>query len=398
MKRPIALASLLVALAVCLAAFAPVALADDIELRQDEQQPDAELQAAITWTPPGLTIPLAPGESYHARVHFTSEVAIPHASLLVSFPLSRYVRVHPSAPFPVVPGPTYPVELDITMPEENAPHMIMGMVQVVGLNRVYPHALFVTLLRTNVRPPIQWTPPEVRLELEPAASVEPAPSAASAVVTFTSSITIANARLRATAPLNHLLDLSLTGPMEITPGVTYTLQLTAHLPSPTATTAADIQPGPARRVVSGLVQISDQERVYPRSLFVNVVIGPAPQPPAIHWRPPVVIMHLELGHEMSRVVTMTSNITIENAHLKLTGDITPYLTLAPSAPFTVLPGVPYPVTLAAAPPMPPVPTRPKLGEVVVIGGDGRVYRHALKVTLIWRRPLTSATDAGQAMP
>jgi len=109
-------------------------------------------------------------------------------------------------------------------------------------------------------------------------------------------------------------------------------------------------------------------------------------------------MHLELGHEASQVVTMTSDITIENAHLRLTGDITPYLTLAPSAPFNVLPGVPYTVTLTAAPPMPPVPTRPKVGEVVLVGENGQVYRHALKVMLIWRRPPVSATNAGQATP
>jgi len=386
MNRPSTIFSLLLALGLCLAFLVPAAMADAAQPEPLQVEPEADLEAAVAWTPPGLTVPLAPGESYHARVHFISQVAIPHASLLVSFPLSRYVRVHPAVPFPIVPGPIYPVELDITMPEQYAPHMIMGIVQVVGPDHVYPQALVVTLLRTNVRPPIQWTPPNVHLKLEPPTSVGPAASATTATVSFTSAVTITNARLRATVPLNHLLDLSPAGPMSITPGVTYTVYLTAHLPSPTATTAADIQPGTAHRLVSGLVEIFDQERVYPRSLFVSVGIAPIPQPPVIHWRPPVVVMRLELGHEMSRVVTMTSSITIENAHLKLVGPITPYLTLTPTEPFTILPGAAYPVTLTAAPPMPPVPALPRVGEVVVVGADGHVYRYALKVTLTWRRP------------
>ncbi len=142
--------------------------------------------------------------------------------------------------------------------------------------------------------------------------------------------------------------MSPTEPMTLTPGVTYTAILTAHLPPTTDATIDAVlaegnttAPDRARWVVNGQVEVTDGQRVFPRNLSVTDVICPQVTPPAINWRPPVTNMRIAPGQVATPVVTMTSAMTIENASLKVTGAITPYLTVdfGEAPPFTVLPNI-----------------------------------------------------------
>jgi hypothetical protein len=192
-----------------------------------------------------------------------------------------------------------------------------------------------------------------------------------------------------------VLDISDEGPRDLFPGATYRLQLTAHSPDPTTVSAepaeaiGDADPGSARRLVSGQVQIYTSERVYAKSLPVTVVLMPTPVRPSINWRPPVVTLRVPVGGAASQVVTMTSNITIENASLKVVGAISPLLTadFVQADPVTILPNTPYRVQLTvAAATADAFVNRPYLGEVFVLDGDDHALPHALKVTLGWYRP------------
>lgn len=391
--------SLLAALSCLLAAAAPLALADDAA--PDVASPDAATDdLVIAWTPPGFTVPLAPGETEIVRAVFTSRRAIERAMLVVSFPLSRYVRVEPHA-FSIVPGVSYRVELTISLPDDTAavvPPMIMGMVQVMGNGRVYSQPLPVTIIRTNVRPPIQWTPPQVKLAVDiPEITAGQIPPT-TAEVSFTTHITIENALLRATPPLGQYLDLSVVGfsdpgPITIVPGITYTVVLTAHQPLATTpgrdaeNSTESVDPTNARRVVSGLVEIFDAWRVYPRSLAVEVLVGPVQAPPVVSWRPAFVSFILGPNEPASRVVTVTSNVTIEDVVFSVSGPITRYVSILDSAtPVTLLPRTPHQVTLVVTSPPAPVFSRTLAGEVVVVDSSGRPLRQELKVMLTWLRP------------
>jgi hypothetical protein len=359
MRKLATVLSLLLAFSICLAAFAPAVLADTSPPVTGARPPDTD-RNVIEWTPTSLVIPVAPGETGRARAVFSSRVAIPQATLVVSFPLSRYLRVEPSRPFAVVAGSLYPVELSATLPEDSIgntlPAAIAGTVQVMGQG-IFQKPLMVTITRVNNRPAILWTPNEVRLgvdlpEITNAADLLPS----TAEVSFTTAVTITGARIRATAPLDRVLDISDEGPRDLFPGATYRLQLTAHAPDPTTVSAepaeaiGDADPGSARRLVSGQVQIYTSERVYAKSLPVTVVLMPTPVRPSINWRPPVVTLRVPVGGAASQVVTMTSNITIENASLKVVGAISPLLTadFVQADPVTILPNTPYRVQLTVA--------------------------------------------------
>jgi hypothetical protein len=402
MKKLATVLSLLLALSVVLAAAAPLALADEVQPVIGDNSPERDA-AVINWTPSSLVITVAPGETAHARAVFTSRINIARANLVVSFPLSRYVTIEPRQYTPVTPGPLYPVELTVTLPNQtdatdsHLPPVITGFIQVVGQG-MFQNALPVTIVRANTPPPLQWTPPQVKMFVDiPEITPGPAPVTTTEVA-FTSAVTITNARLRATPPLNRVLDLSETGPITLTPGVTYTLVLSAHMP--VATTSADTdtalgeaERGTARRVVSGMVEVFTSSRVYAKSLPVTVVLSPLHVQPTITWRPPVVTMRVAVGQSATTVVTMTSNMTIENAHLEVTGAITPYLTalFAQTDPVTILPNRPYTVTLNVSSPTTAQANRPFLGEVVVTDSLGHALRQELKVVLLWYRPPATTT-------
>jgi hypothetical protein len=95
---------------------------------------------------------------------------------------------------------------------------------------------------------------------------------------------------------------------------------------------------------------------------------------------------------------MTSNMTIENATLKVTGPITPYLSVTPNTPFTILPNRPYPVTLVMDSPTTATLNRPLHGEVGVYDATGRHYRFDLKVLAMWHRPPSTPTPTPTTTP
>jgi hypothetical protein len=408
MRKLAAVLSLLVALSMCLAAAAPLALADDAAPTTPQGAAD-QRSAVISWIPTGLIIPVAPGETAHATAVFSSRVTIAHASLVVSFPLNRYLRVEPRDYAPVTAGQSYAANLTVTLPDNATdiwtPPTIVGTVQVVGWGAVYQQPLLVTITRTNVRPPVQWTPPQVRMLLDVPEITPGPPPVTTTEVSFTTGVTITNARIRPTPPLDRVLDISQTKPITLTPGITYTLVMTAHLPTAVTTvdtavggaeagaTTPDLQfgdpeAGSMRRLVSGNIQIFTNSRVYAKSLPVTVVFTPVPVPTAITWRPPVVTMYIAAGQSASSIVTLTSSMTIENAKLKVTGPISPYLTahFAQVDPVTILPRTPYQVTLNVASLATPLLNRPFTGEVTVTDGAGHAFRQQLKVILLWRRP------------
>lgn len=405
MRRFSTILTLLLLLSFCVTAAAPLALADEAKPVREASTLVAE-RTVITWTPAALALTVAPGETEHARASFTSRIAIGRASLVVSFPLNRYVKVEPRGPLPVVAGATYPVELTVTMPDDmssHGPSVIAGTIQVVGHGQSYQLPLLVIISRANPRPPVQWTPTDVKLAVDAPATASAPALGTTTTVSFTTGVTITNARIRPTPPLNRVFDLSETGPIMFTPGVTYTLVMTAH--QPLATDAledetADIERGSARRVVSGLVEIFDAHRVYPRTLPVTVVLAPVPAAPVITWRPPLVNLRLDAGQAATQIVTMTSNITVEKAILRVTGAITLYLTAQTggAAPFTLLPHTAYPVTLSVISPPTSMLNRPLSGSVLVVDGSGRVLRQDLKVTVMWRRQPTSPAPTPTAIP
>ncbi len=405
MRRFSTILTLLLLLSFCVTAAAPLALADEADPVRAARTPVAE-RTVITWTPAALALTVAPGETEHATASFKSSINIARASLVVSFPLNRYVKVDPPVSLPVVAGEPYPVNLTITMPDDASSHaaaVIAGAIQVVGQGRSYQLPLLVTISRGNPRPPVRWTPAEVKLAVDAATPTGASVLGTTTTVSFTTGVTITNAHIRPTPPLNRVLDLSETGPITLTPGVTYTLVMTAH--QPLATDAledetAGIERGSARRVVIGLVEIFDVHRVYPRHLPVTVFLAPVPAAPVIAWRPPVVNLRLDAGQAATKIVTMTSNITVENAVLRVTGMITPYLTAQAggAAPFTMLPHTPYPVTLSVASLPTSLLNRPFSGSVLVIDGSGRVLRQDLKVTVMWHRQPTTPAPTPTATP
>jgi len=406
MRKLTTVLTLLLVFSFVLAAAAPIALADEATPAADSSRPDPS--PVITWTPAALTIPVAPGETGQARAVFRSRLPIAHANLVVSFPLSRYVRVEPRQYAPVTPGPLYPVDLTVTLPNETdnrLPAIIVGTIQVMRQGAVYQSPLMVTIVRKNVPPPIKWTPAEARLGVGLPTTADASTPPSTVTVSFTTTVAIAGARLRATVPLNRVLDLSQGGPIDLAPGTTYTLILTAHFPPDITSASGELSdadfaqpdPGSARRIVSGLVEVFDSQRIYARTLPVSVILGERPRQPVVTWRPPLVTFNLEAGQSASKVVTLTSNMTVENAILSVTGPITPYVTIAQTGPATILPNRPYPVTLNVTSPAAPVFNRPLNGSVVVVSG-GQILRFDLKVMLFWHRPQPTPTPTATATP
>jgi hypothetical protein len=80
MRRLGALLSLLLALSVCVTLAAPLVMAADPQQGTDQAIGD-NLNPVMTWTPPGLSIPIAPGETTTAHAAFTSSRDIAQATL-----------------------------------------------------------------------------------------------------------------------------------------------------------------------------------------------------------------------------------------------------------------------------------------------------------------------------
>jgi hypothetical protein len=380
MKRVAAALTLLLVLGILLVAVAPLALAASIDPVAPD--PDAgRADAPITWTLPLVEVAVGAGETVQAAASFTSAVNLARAELVVSFPLGRYVRVTPTGRFPVVAGTAYPVNLAITLPAADAYAalpVVAGTVQVVAEGRFLSRPLMVTITRKMQPPPITWTPDRVQLQVSlpsTSAAAEALPPS-TARVGFSSLIAIVGARLRATAPLNMVLDVVPVGPLDVRPGLSYAVGLTAH--APPVTTIRDAGDGQTRRIISGQVEIYNGSQVFARSLPVTVILEPAAPPAVIVWRPAEAMFVLDAGRSASRVVTGTSNLALDNATLKVTGPITPYLTVSPS-PLSFPANTPVPVTLQATAPSPFA--RPVAGSVVVVDSAGRALSRAIEVVL-----------------
>jgi hypothetical protein len=416
MKKLTTVLTMLLVLSICLVAAAPVTFAADQGQPGTNPNTPEPRDAPITWTPQSLFIPIGPGETDVQHVSFTSQVAIQGASLTVSFPLNRYVTVSPQGPFDLTAGQTKAVDVMTTIPANVAATdgegggwlpPIVGLVQVRAGGQEYNWPLVVTVMRVARPPAIRWTPPEVKLFVDPSAATGTTPPSAQASVTFTTSEAIAGARLRATAPLNRFLDLSQTGPIDLVPGTTYPVMLTAHLSADDSEAIAsgalqqegvaidNSDSGEARIIVSGWVEVYDAQRVYQRTLPVVITFGPLHIPPVVAWRPPVVTLRLTPGQiAVDRVVTVTSNITIENPTLRVTGAIAPYVTATFTPAVTrILPRTPVPVTLHITSPTTAPVNRPVAGEVSVVDGSGHVLKFPLKLALLWHR--TTSTSSTQ---
>jgi hypothetical protein len=378
MKRFAAALSLLVVLSIVLTAMAPMALAATVDPVAPDPGGD-HVDNPITWTPALLNVAVGAGETVQASASFTSTMGISGAALAVSFPLSRYVSVSPSNRFDVVAGAANPVSLTVSLPAmgvDDAMPIVSGMVQVVSNGRIYSRPLMVTITRKIQTPPIAWRPNSVQLQVTvPSISSAMATPPSSASVVFSSTVAIAGARLRASAPLNMVLDLSPAGPVTVTPGLSYTVNMTAHVPA--AVTDVATLDSQGRRIVMGQVEVYNSSQVYARSLPVTVVLEPAPQA-TITWNPWMAPFLLSAGESSSQVVTATSNLTVENATLKVTGPIAPYVTAHLSAT-SFRPNTPLPVTLQVTAPVPFV--WPIAGSVAVVDGSGRVLSHDLNVVL-----------------
>lgn len=413
MRKPVALLSMLLVLGFCLTAVAPFALAADMA-PPPEPPGRGHAAATITWTPVNLNVPIAAGDTQTVHASFSSSMDITNAQLAISFPLSRFVTVAPADTFNVTQGAPNDIAVMIEVPEDVQGNAgMVGTIQVTQGGRTFALPLIVTLQRAaNARPPIDWTPDRVNLTIPsptptPATSTDPTPTPTpgpeTAVVHFTTQVAITGAHLRATPMLDRVLDLSQVGPLDLVPGVTYELQLTAHLPTGMDTdaigamgdsvnTASDGQGrGPVARVVSGEIQVFSGERVYPHNLPVRVEFSPVAKQPVMKWSPPVATMFVPLGAAQSRVVTLTSDIAVSGASLQVTGAIAPFVTAAPetAGPLTIAAATPLRIVLTATTPASALINRPYLGEVVVVGADGTVYRHELKVILMWRPAPTS---------
>lgn len=398
------LLTMLTVLSLLLAVLVPVTLAD--EAAPVGAEADANLEdAVINWTPAALTVRVAPGETEQARAAFTSRRALARAHLVVSFPLSRYVRVEPHEPFPVVPGAIYPVHLTVGLPDTTAmamPPVIVGTIAVVSEGQIFRSALLVTLVRTSHPQPVRWAPSAVRLSLVNATAANEVVAHSSAAVSYTTAIMIENARLRATPPLNRVLDLSEAGPVNLVPGVRYTLAMTAHLPIATAA-IADIEgaetvvdandPASVWVIVNGVVEVFNGDRVYAKTLPVTVVLGRRPALPVVYWRPAIANFRMTPGETARQVVMVTSNMAIENATLMVSGPIFPLLTasFAVADPVTLLPHTPYPVTLVLTSPPSPALNRVVYGEVSVANSANVRYKFDLKVSALWHQPRPTPT-------
>jgi hypothetical protein len=176
--------------------------------------------------------------------------------------------------------------------------------------------------------------------------------------------------------------------MTILPGVPITVHLTASRPP--------LEVAPTTLIVGGLVQVttpapgdSHDVKVWPHSLLVTLIFGapPEPTPPPIHWRPPVVTITYRPDGDNTRVVTVTSSITLTNATLEMSEPLRHVLEVSPTS-LNLEPGVPQQVTLTAKAP----PTSAPLvvnGEVRVLTSDGHRLQHTLKVTVVYRRQPTT---------
>ena len=159
---------LLLALSICLAALAPVALADNAAPLTVDRPPDSG-RSVITWTPPSLTAPVAPGETETVQVTFSSTIAIERAMFMVGFPLSRYVQVMTPTPFAVVAGQSYTVDPAVSLPETTADSPVFpgiaGTIHVAGQMGplLYQAPLLLMVKPAANLPPLQWTPEQVRL-------------------------------------------------------------------------------------------------------------------------------------------------------------------------------------------------------------------------------------------
>lgn len=167
MRRPGTALSLLLALSICLAALAPVALAENAAPPSGDRPPDSG-RIVITWTPPSLTAPVAPGESETVQVTFSSTMAIERVVFMVGFPLSRYVQVMTPTPFAVVAGQSYTVDLAVSLPETTADSPVFpgvaGTIHVAGqMGPLYQAPLLLMVKPAASLPPLQWTPERVRL-------------------------------------------------------------------------------------------------------------------------------------------------------------------------------------------------------------------------------------------
>lgn len=401
MRRLSTALSLLLALSICLAAIAPVALAEEATSAGGDRPPDFG-RTVITWTPASKTVAVAPGETQHVQASFVSTVNIPRVAFVVSFPLSRVVRVTTPTPFAAIAGQSYTVDLAVSLPQVASSDQdqisINGTIHVLGqFGPLYQAPLLLTVMPVAALPPVKWSPEKVSLSTDAAGVL---PSAID--VEFTTSVAISNARLRATPPLDRVLHLSMTGPVNLVPGVVYRLTLTAHLPiGITAvedlltndTDAGEADTGPIRSLVSGMVQIYTPLRVYQRMLPVTVVVVPQTVLPTVRWQPPLVNVRLPLGSSASYLVTATTNVPVAHPTLQVEGDIAPFVTAAfvEAAPDNLLPLTPYHVALDVSAPVMALVNRPLAGSVAIVDGDGHVLRYLLKVTIMWQRPAVAPT-------
>ncbi len=401
MKRFGLALSLLLVAGLCLACIAPTALAQDAAPPVGDAPPDFG-RTVITWTPPSLTVAVAPGEERTVHVSFASAVTIARATFVVSFPLSRSLRVSTPTPFTVVAGQSYTVDLAVSWPaaatDDRQSTSLQGTVHVMGqFGPLYQAPLLVTVTPAAALPPIAWTPEQAHLSTDDTSTLP-----RTIDVEFTTSVAITGARLRATPPLDRVLDLSMTGPLNLQPGVVYRLTLTAHPPA--GITAVDDVPAadasdvddtmaPVRALVSGNVQIYTPLRVYQRMLPVTVALAPPPVVPTVTWRPPLLTLRVPLGDALRQVVTATTNVRIEAPTLRVSGAISPFVSAAfvGATPGALLPLTPYQLELTVRAPIMAVVNRPLTGGVAIVDGNGQELRYELKVALMWQRPTATPT-------
>lgn len=108
-------------------------------------KPSLAATPVISWTPGGITVTVATGDSAEVDVKFSSKIKLNNATLFIVPELQPFITITPSSFASISAGAENSVRLAISIPPTTPLGIYDGTVHLRVANRTYPQTLKVTL-------------------------------------------------------------------------------------------------------------------------------------------------------------------------------------------------------------------------------------------------------------